>query len=274
MAFDVASVKASKPGDLGYRMNFPLTLGADFGSVGNRMSVNIPLRVLIGFAYKITPGQTRVLMPGLPDWVDSKWFEVEARAAADNPTKDQFRLMVQSLLAERFALRMHYEIRQLPIFALVLSKSGKTGPQLTRHIDDSMCVADERQDILHVSQVGLPPFPCGSILFPGLAPSVPGRIKGGGRNVDMDYIAAFLTGFQGLGLDRPVVNRTGLSGSFDFWMELVRQSGASLPNGAEPDPTGPTLLEALRDQLGLKVESTTSPVDVMVIDHIEEPSPN
>lgn len=90
----------------------------------------------------------------------------------------------------------------------------------------------------------------------------------------MDYIAAFLTGFQGLGLDRVVVNRTGLSGSYDFWMEIVPESGASLPSDAQPDPTGPTLLEGLRDQLGLKVESTTGPVDVLVIDHVEQPSEN
>jgi uncharacterized protein (TIGR03435 family) len=273
MSFEVASVKASEPGDHGYRMNFPLTLGPNFVPVGNRMSVNVPLRVLIGFAYKLSPGQTRFLMPGLPNWVDSEWFEVEARASG-NPTKDQFRLMAQSLLADRFALTVHHESRRLPIFALVLSRLGKTGPQLTPHTDDSMCAGDEQQDLLHTFNPGLPPFPCGSILFPGMAPSVPGRIKGGGRDLTLDYFAAFLTGFQGLGLDRPVMNQTGLGGSYDFWMELVRPSSTPLPIGVQTDPTGPTLFEALRDQLGLKVKATTGAVDVLVIDHIEEPSPN
>ena len=88
----------------------------------------------------------------------------------------------------------------------------------------------------------------------------------------MDYIAAFLTGLQGL--DRPVVNRTGLGGTFDFWMELTPQLNGQLRSGDESDPTGPTLLEALQDQLGLKLESKIGPIDVLVIDHIEAPSLN
>jgi uncharacterized protein (TIGR03435 family) len=271
MAFDVASVKASKPSAEGWRTNFPLSLGPNMDAVGNLMSVDVPPRVLIGFAYKISTGQTRFLMPGLPDWVDSEWFDIEARAAG-NPTKDQFRLMMQSLLADRFKLATHHETRQVPIFAMVLSKPGKTGPQLAPHTDDAMCVADEQADPLLTPNAGLPPFPCGSILFPGLRPSVPGRIKGGGRDLTMDYIAAFLTGFQGL--DRPVVNRTGLSGKYDFWMELAPQSNGSLPDGVQTDSTGPTVLEALQEQLGLKLERTSGPVDVLVVDHVEEPSPN
>jgi uncharacterized protein (TIGR03435 family) len=270
MEFDVASVKLSKPGDEGYRENFALTLGPNMRPIGNLMSVNVPLRVLIGFAFKISGGQTRLLMPGLPSWVDSEWFDIEARAAG-NPTKDQFRLMMQSLLAERFKLATHRETRQVPIFAMVLAQPGKTGPQLTQHTDDSMCV-DTSLDSLRTPNAGLPPFACGFIIFPGLLPSVPGRMKGGGRALSMDYIAAFLSGFQGL--DRPVVNRTGLTGLFDFWIELVPQSNAAMPSDEEPDPGGPTVLEALHEQLGLKLEPTTGPVGVLVVDHIEEPSPN
>jgi uncharacterized protein (TIGR03435 family) len=270
LAFDVASVKLSKPGDEGYRMNFPLSLGPNMTPVGNLMSVNVPLRVLIGFAYKISGGQTRLLMPGLPKWVDEEWFDIEARAAG-NPTKDQFRLMMQSLLEDRFKLNTHREARQVPIFAMVLAVPGKTGPQLTPHMDDAMCVGGSL-DTLLAPNAGLPPFTCGSIIFPGPQPSVPGRLKGGGRKLSMDYIAAFLTGFQGI--DRPVVDRTGLAGLYDFWIEIAPQSSASASSDTEPDPNGPTVLEALREQLGLKLEPTTGPVDVLVVDHIEEPSPD
>src|SRR5579863_7900451 len=70
MAFDVASVKPSTARPEGYRENFPLTLGAsNFASVGSLMSVDVPLRTIIGFAFKLSVGQTRFLMPGLPDWV-------------------------------------------------------------------------------------------------------------------------------------------------------------------------------------------------------------
>ena len=81
MAFEVASVKRSAPGPEGYHSNFPLTLGAsNFASVGNLMSANLPLRALIGFAFKLSAGQTHFLISGLPDWVDSESFDIEARA--------------------------------------------------------------------------------------------------------------------------------------------------------------------------------------------------
>jgi uncharacterized protein (TIGR03435 family) len=276
MAFDVASVKPNKSDDRGMDANFPLSLGPPFAAVGNLFSVtNAPLRTLIGFAFKLSVGQTRFLMPGLPSWVDQARFDIHARAAIDNPTKDQFRLMVQSLLADRFKLTMHRENRQIPISELVLVKPGKTGPQLTPHPDGATCGAEGRLETL--PQPGdLSTFPCGSIVIGGAPPSAPGRVMGGGRNLSMDYIAAFLTGtaYQGVSSDRLVVNRTGLDGQYDFWMEMVPQFNGPAQQANPPDPNGPTFLEALQDQLGLKLKSTTGPVDIFIIDHIEEPSPN
>jgi bla regulator protein blaR1 len=274
MAFDVASVKVDKSGELGFSPNIPFTLGPTMPAVGGLMSVgNVPLRFLIGFAYKLSVGQTRFLMPGLPSWVDSERFAIEARAEG-NPTKDQFRLMVQSLLAERFKLAMHHETRQLPLLAIVLSKPGRTGPQLIPHTDDAKC-GSEGQPAAPPAPMELAPLPCGAIVIGGLPPTVPGRAKSGGRKLTLDYIAAFLngTGFPGLDSERLVVNRTGLSGEYDFWIEMVPSNGV-LPNGDQPDPNGPTMLEALQEQLGLKLESQTGPVDVFVVDHVEKPSPN
>ena len=275
MAFDVASVKPNKSDDRGINANLPLTLGPNLPAVGNLFSVtNTPLRFLIGFAYKLSVGQTRFLMPGLPSWVDEMRFDINARAAIDNPTKDQFRLMVQSLLADRFKLAMHHATRQLPILELVLSKPGKTGPQLTHHVDDAKCGAVGRPDA-PPEPGDLSPFPCGMIMI-GAPSSVPGRVRGGGRDVSMDYIAAFLngTGYQGMSSDRLVVNGTGLDGEYDFWMEFAPQFTGPQQPAIPPDPNGPTFLEALQDQLGLKLKSTTGPVDVLVIDHIEQPSEN
>jgi uncharacterized protein (TIGR03435 family) len=273
MAFEVASVKRSPPGTEGSRSNFPLTLGSsNFASVGSLMSVNLPLRVLIGFAFKLSAGQTHFLISGLPPWVDSQWFDIEARAPINNPSKDQFRLMVQSLLADRFKLTMHEESRQLRIYALVLTKLGRTGPQLRPHVEDAKCGAE--------GLAGAPPapaefslFPCGATVMG--ASSIPGRVRGGGRNVGLDYIAAFLTGtgFQGTAPDRPVVNQTGLTGEYDFWIEFVPDTNR-LPGAAQPDPDDPSFLEALQDQLGLKLMAKTGPVDVLIVDHVEEPTPN
>jgi uncharacterized protein (TIGR03435 family) len=190
MSFDVASVKKSTPGPEGYS-NFPLTLGSNFGSVGSLMSVNLPLRALIGFAFKLSAGQMHFLIAGLPGWVESEWFDVEARAPIATPSKDQFCLMVQSLLADRFKLAMHHEQRPLPIYELVLAKPGKTGPQLRAHVDDAECGAEGRADAVPAPE-DLKMLPCGYTIM-GVS-QIPGRIKGGGRDVSLDYISAFLTG--------------------------------------------------------------------------------
>ncbi len=271
MAFEVASVKRSEAGR-GYAGNFPLTLGSNFAKVGSLMSVDMPLRPLIGFAYKLSAGQTHFFISGLPDWVDSEWFDVEARAPVSDPTKDQFRLMMQSLLASRFKLAMHEEERQIPIYAMVLTKAGRTGPQLRPHVDDAKCGGEGRADA-PPAPAEFASLPCGMTLL-GIS-NIPGRVRGGGRDVDLDYIAAFLTGtgFRGTAPDRPVVNETGLSGNYDFAIEFVPDASA-LPNGVAPDPNGPSFPEALEDQLGLKLKAEKASVGVLVVDHIEEPSPN
>jgi uncharacterized protein (TIGR03435 family) len=271
MAFDVASVKRSTPGPNGYHSNFPLTLGSSFAAVGNLMSVNMPLRTLIGFAFKLSVGQTHFLISGLPDWVDSEWFDIEARAPIANPSKDQFRLMIQSLLADRFKLTMRKESRELPIYALVLTKPSRTGPQLRPHVDDAKCGAEGRADA-SPAPAELSPLPCGSTVM-GIE-GTPGQVRGGGRNVGLDYIAAFLSGagVQGTMPDRTVVNQTGLTGNYDFWIEFVPD--ATVPGGAPADPNGPSFPEALQDQLGLRLVAKTGTVDVRIVDLIEEPIPN
>ncbi len=77
-------------------------------------------------------------MFGGPGWMDSEHFDIEAKAEGD-PSREEENLMVQSLLEDRFKLVIHRETRQLPIYTLVVSKSGKTGPQLTTHSDDAKC---------------------------------------------------------------------------------------------------------------------------------------
>jgi uncharacterized protein (TIGR03435 family) len=92
------------------------------------------------------------------------------------------------------------------------------------------------------------------------------------RNVTMQKIADNLRSEPGVNLDRPVQDRTGLEGKFDFVLEFVADASGGAE--AQPDATGPTLLEALNDQLGLKLMPATGSVDYLIIDHIEEPSPN
>lgn len=276
MSFEVASVK---PGSReGGHSNIPLTLGSSFAPVGNLMSVNVPLRTLIGFAFKLSVGQTHFFMPGLPDWVDSESFDIEGRAPIANPSKDQFRLMVQSLLANRFKLVIQKEQRPLRIYALVLAKPGRTGSQLRPHVGDAECGAAAHPNDSS-ARTEFSPYPCGFIqIAPARAfdPSAAaGRLRGGGRDVDLNYIAAFLSGagYTGTTPDRPVVNETGLTGSYDFWVEFVPDA-STVANGTPTDTSGPSFPEALRDQLGLKLVAKTEPVDLLVINHIEQPTPN
>jgi uncharacterized protein (TIGR03435 family) len=277
MSFEVASVKRAVPGH-GYHTSFPLTLGSSFGAVGNLMSVDVPLRMLLGFAFKLSVGQMHYLLLGLPDWVDSEWVDVEGRAPIANPSKDQFRLMMQAVLVDRLKMAIREEKRPMTIYALALKKLGATGPQLRPHVNDASCGPEARAD------APAPPasdqfsaFPCDSTY---IAPAnyvgragVSGRVRGGGRDVNLDYIAAFLTGtgMQNTAPDRPVINETGLTGNYDFWVEFVPEGEV---DGEQPDANGPSLAEALQDQLGLKLVAKTGPVVVLVVDHIEEPTPN
>ena len=262
MAFEVASVKADKS-DANPIANFPLTFVDDHPSTGGRFSVvNFRLSSYIGFAYKLTPSQQQLVRPQLPKWATAESFDIEAKAQG-NPSKDQMRLMMQSVLADRFKLAVHFETRQMPMFALVLEKPGKTGPQLKPHIDDPPCAGFTSP---RVEDDGWN-TPCGGLG----ASSISGRMRMGSRNLTMGQIADFLPVIGTL--DRPVLDRTGLTGSFDLRIEFTPELNGAPPN-FQPDPSGPTFLEALQEQLGLKLVQQTGPVDVLIIDHVEEPSPN
>jgi len=280
MTFDVASVSQNRtaPSPRAWSSNFPLGPGDVYVPNGGLFrATNFPLVAYIDFAYKITENQEKFLRPQLPNWATTARFDIQARAQG-NPTKDQMRLMMQSLLADRFKLSVHFEIRQVPVFVLLVDLPGKLGPLLQPHRDDSPCATTPW--IPSPPPGGLPetidtrfPATCGGIL--SMAPSAPGRVRAGARNVSMELIASSMTGGSS-GLDRPVLDKTGLNGMFDIAIEFTPQiDGPSAPGANfQPDPTGPTFVEALKEQLGLKVEAQTGPVDVLVVDYVEEPSAN
>jgi bla regulator protein blaR1 len=270
MAFDVASVKPNLSNDPKWS-NVGLTDGGDSPASGSLFSAtNFPLNIYIAFAYKLTPYQVlSSLPPQLPKWPTTERFDIEARMPGQNSSKDQIRLMMQSLLADRFKLAVHWETRQIPVYAFVLDKAGKTGPQLQLHSDDLPCTAPPAFG----SQLPLPSngsLPnCGALT--GLPPSAPGRMRMGARSISMGRIAEYL-GVLG-DLEREARDKTGLNGTFDFSVEWTPEPNPRSPN-FQPDPTGPTFLQALKEQLGLKLEPQIGPVDVVVIDRVEQPSEN
>lgn len=258
MSFDAISIKESKPGTPpGERLE------------NNRFTSNLALVSYIVFAWDLMPSreQTEAMLARAPKWVSTDNFEIEA-VAEGNPTKDQMRLMVQSLLADRFRLQVHTVTSQAAVIALILDKPGATGPQLRPHSKGQPCdvhLASPTQ------AVGVFPPVCEELA----ATAVPhGAVLVAARDVTNQRIATLLTSLGLLG--RPVVEQTGLSGRFDFTLEYTPERRSPSPQqDIQPDDIQVTTIqEALHEQLGLKLKATNAPLDTLVVDHAERPSEN
>jgi uncharacterized protein (TIGR03435 family) len=272
--FEVATIKPNVSDDPP-KVNFTLGPGDTYAKTGGRfLASNISLPDYIRFAYKLTDGQIEILQANAPKWIAATRFDITAKSEIPNPRKDQMRLMMQSLLAERFKLVLHMEKRQLPVLALVLAKPGKLGPQLWPHRagDDTCSNVVAGPD--HPSEAETPsavPAVCGGLVSVGV-PSAPSHVRIGGRNVPLTLLAAHLGEMGQFG--RPVIDRTGLSGTFDLALEWGPDPAAS-PAAPEDDDKQTNLQEALRDQLGLKLERQKAPIDVLLIDHVDrQPAEN
>jgi uncharacterized protein (TIGR03435 family) len=272
--FDIASVKPGKPGSAP-SMNFPLGPGDVYVPNGGLFAANnLPLATYIFFAYKVIGNQGQFLLPQLPDWAKTEQFDIQARAEG-NPGKDQMRMMMRALLADRFKLAIHNEDREIPVLAFVLSKPGKLGPKLMPHDDSVPCSTSSEPAPAVVSAATLPnglPVLCNGIFGVGKPTDPPGHIRIAARNVTIGFIADSLSAAANLG--RPMVDKTGLTGTFDFTFEFTlenqSQPGADPSADASPLP----IQEALRDQFGIKLQSDKSTVKVIVLDHVERPSAN
>ena len=277
LSFDVASVKPSRS-DLPPYSNFPLNSGDMYAANGGLFSAsNFPLVTYIFFAYKLQGNQGQALIKQMPGWAMNERFNIEARAAG-SPTKDQMRMMMRSLLADRFKLAVHSETREIPVLAFVLAKPGQTGPQLQPHSAGAPCSANPEppaagspipKTFSEVVAGGLPEL-CNNIL--GLSSNA-SRSRFAGRNVTLAYMTDLFS--QRLERDRPMIDATGLSGTFDFLLEFMPEAQSPAPDVNIPGgPDGLTFEQALRDQLGLKMESRRNAMSFIVLDHVERPSQN
>lgn len=275
MAFDTASVKRSdmNPSRIPkfFPLQFPVDTGDAYAATEGRLAFNLPLTAYINFAYKIspTPAQQQSMTASWPKWVAAESFEIEAQAKG-NPTKDQMRLMMRSLLADRFGLVVHFETQAVPVFALTLVQPGTLGPKLRPHAEGPPCPENFKLPPLGEPPIANGVFPpvCGAYL--GGTWGRDDRNRVGARNTTMVQLAEYL----GYSVSRPVIDQTGLSGRYDLTLETIFHSVVVAPNRAEPDLPAPDFLDALREQLGLKLESTKAPVQILVIDRVERPSEN
>jgi uncharacterized protein (TIGR03435 family) len=218
---------------------------------------NASLRQLIQVAYGVRPYQ----LIAMPDWVDTARFDVAATASFP-ASPQQMNTMLQSLLADRFDLAVHRDRRELPVYALVLARrDARLGPGLHAATVDCEALAAKPLDSA-TAQAD----------YAGCAPQMGlTRLKAPGFRM-----SSLASGLMRI-LDRPVTDKTGLTGTFDVELSWTPEP-TMLPNGA-PAPAnlpggGPSIFTALEEQLGLKLVSDRGPVDVLVIDGINRLKPD
>jgi bla regulator protein blaR1 len=275
--FEVASIR---PGDPGNFIHPTIDLSIEDTPIapGGAFIADFPLPVYIEFAFKLllTPKQEEAMIAQLPKWVGTQPFVIQAKAPATDVTKDQMRVMMQSLLVDRFKLAAHFESRDQPVLALVLDKPGMPGPRLRRHSQGLACGAPWTAPLDRssptVSPGGFVPS-CGAFQAVNVADHT---LLFGARNVTLQSIAANFAIIPPVTVfGRPVVDQTGLAGTYDFTLNWMPDRNASPSVAGEPGEwQGPPFLEALKDQLGLKLKPTRAVVQTLIIDHVEDPSPN
>jgi len=243
--FDVASVKTSAPGARESVLRTP---------AGRVDAKNVSLKLLISSAYGVDGFE----ISGAPSWINSDRFDVEAKAGSGE-TRNQMMPMLQSLLDDRFKLKAHRETKEGPIFIMTLAKGGLK----LQSLKEGDCGPFDPDN--PTPAAGQKPT-CGVL-----------RSGRGGPNMTMEGVgvsAANLARTLTLMLGRPVKDNTGIAGPFG----ALRLEYAPPYVTADPAPSsnaaGPSIVTALQEQLGLKLESAKGPVEVLVIDHLERPTDN
>jgi uncharacterized protein (TIGR03435 family) len=247
-----------------------------------------PLRALIIFAYNLNFGSDQQISGG-PAWVGSTRFNIDAKEDADtvaalqklSPEErgEKTRAMLQALLADRFKLKIHHETKVQPVYEMSVVKGGS---KLKPSVEPP---PPPVHDDVKPSEMPAKPRANGDPNAPGGPPAPPpgwhglrmGRGEMEARGATTEMFSSVLGHQPEIG-GRLVVNKTGLTGKYDFTLKWTPDAGMGAPppgdTGAPAEPAGPALFTALQEQLGLKLEATKDPVDTLVIDSVEMPSEN
>lgn len=255
LSFDVVSIKQNISGK-GFAMN---------DTPDGFIAIDIPIQLVIAFAYRLKDPDLmmgRKLLPGAPSWVNSDKYDIRAKISSSDlaalqklkpeQQTDQKRLMLQSMLADRFKLKVRKDAKPRPCYALAV---GKNGPRIKEAASSN------------------PAFPDGKML------AKPGSVEA--QDVPMSQLAFALTA----PLNCPVQDKTGLTGRYDFALQYSPDQGLGTygnpPAAGQQDPapspdnsSGASLFTAIREQLGLKLMPATIPVEGIFIERIERPSKN
>jgi len=301
-SFEVASVKPAAPQPMG-RIMVGMRGGPGSGDPGQINYSYVSLRNLVMNAYDVKGYQVSG-----PGWLDSERFDVVAKIPP-NTTKEQFKLMLQNLLAERFKLTLHHETKESPMYALVVAKGGS---KMKESVDDTSTTdtggpkegsgpgsggasaappppppPDGGIGKVTIGKDGMPKFPAGMGRQGTMMMVMNGRFRMVANKQSMSRFVDVLANQ----LDRPVVDMTELKANYDFTLDYTPEEGqmpmakmgialpppppgaheGGMPGAPAPDnEPGLNLFSALQQQLGLKLEPRKGPVDLLVIDHVEK----
>jgi uncharacterized protein (TIGR03435 family) len=274
LSFEVASVKPTAPSPDG-RVRFMVRGGPGTSDPGQITYQGRSLKDLISSAYGVKSFQVSG-----PGWLDTERFDIVAKIP-EGTTKEQFNVMMQNLLAERFKLVVHREKKDFPLYELTIAKGG---PKLKPSTEDpSAAAGPPPPGPPPIGKDGFPQVPAGR-------PAMMMNFLPGGQRRLMAMVQPVSTLADMLSnlMDGPVIDKTGLTGKFDFTLEFTPEQGFGAgPLGAAPPPQPPNadpgqpaglaaadqlsgLFTALQEQLGLKLERKKGPLDVWVVDRAEK----
>ncbi len=242
--FEVAAIKLNQSGSGSSRSNT---------NNGRFTATNVSLKSLMEYQAYGIPGNR--ILEG-PKWLDSTRFDIEAkmddseadhlRTLAHGPRRLETQAMFQQLLADRFKLAVHWETRELPVYALIVAKKG---PKLQPTKESS----EGSGTTSHGSR--------SSSLFTA-------------KGVTLPELAEALTQELSRELGRGIIDKTEIKGRYDLTLKWTPDAGAATDSAATSADSGPSIFTAVQEQLGLKLEPAKAPVQVLVIDHAEMPSEN
>ena len=256
LGFEAASIRPSAPS---------ASTGAGTFFQGNRLrATRTTLVTLIRSVYSGDGLVSEQQFVGGPDWIRTDRWDINA-VALGSPTRAEFTRMLRALITERFKLRVRREQRELPVVALVLARDdGRLGSKLTRVQVDCAAYKEAFERLqAPLSAPGAPSRPktCDTLTVSG-----DGLTRVSGRAVEMSAVVGTASPYVGEGA--PVLDRTGLKGQFDYDLEFTQNQLSDAPDSRVSIET------ALREQLGLRAERQRAPMDVLVIESAERPTPD
>ena len=276
--FEVASIKPSNPNPASFQASLPLIVPA----YGRLQAQNMTLRLLIVAAYQ---KQSFQLLGG-PAWLNTTKFDVDARAGDPKTSTTGLLDMLQRLLADRFKLRVHAETRQVPIYALMLARSGRLGPQLKPSAANCPGYKEQQQKMLEAIARGGIGGLTAMMSKPGESRACgisPAATKSAGVGIKLTGMPiVMLTEMLTQLVGRPVVDKTGLNGLYDYEItidaptviRMYAELGVNLPSAAASLPQEPSLMTNLQETLGLKLDAQRGPGQVLLVDSAAPPTPD